>query len=159
MAEISKISVQLLHSIFCDNHLTCLFRESEETTKHYLSLITNWWFENSKLLQFDEINCKFLFVLFYQFHYCFFFLLVKFLKKLQNSHILPKNIAAEINFKNLAVDLSEWQKSTNDVVRQIKYPSNVDQANHNANKLNLIEDASNNDKFFETLEGFAFNFQ
>lgn len=61
VAEISRLSVQLLHVIFCENNLTCLFRESEETTKHYLCLIIKWWSDNSKTLQFNDINSKFFF--------------------------------------------------------------------------------------------------
>ncbi|KNC31183.1 ATR-interacting protein mus304 [Lucilia cuprina] len=141
VAEISRLSVQLLHVIFCDNYLTCLFRESEETTKHYLCLIIKWWSDNSKQLQFNDIN-------------------MKFLQKLQNSHVLPKDITAETNYHNINVDLSEWQKcTTNDNVNHLKPPSNAEEADSYANKLNLIQDASNQNKFFESLKGFAFNFQ
>lgn len=85
---------------------------------------------------------------------------MKFLQKLQNSHVLPKDINAEANYHNLYVDLSEWQKcTTNDNVNHLKPPNNADDADKYASKLNLIQDASNQKRFFESLKGFAFNFQ
>lgn len=84
---------------------------------------------------------------------------VKFLQKLQHSHVLPKDIIAETNYYNINVDLSEWQKCTNDNVNHLKPPNNGQEADSYVSKLNLIEDASNQNKFFESLKGFAFNFQ
>jgi len=58
VGEISRIAVHLLSLVFHEYYLTCLFRDSEETTKHYLSLICNWWSEHANLLGFQSIHCK-----------------------------------------------------------------------------------------------------
>lgn len=84
---------------------------------------------------------------------------VKFLAKLQNSQVLPKDIKAETNYLNINIDLSEWQKCANDNVQHLKPPNNAEEADNYASKLNLIQAVSNQNNFFEGLKGFAFNFQ
>ncbi|TMW54808.1 hypothetical protein DOY81_000041 [Sarcophaga bullata] len=138
ISEISRVSVQLLHTIFCDNYLAFLFRESEETTKHYLSLVIKWWSNNSKQLQFNEID-------------------LKFLQKLKNSHVLPKSIIAETNYQNIVVDLSEWQKCTNEDIDHLKPPLNVEEALNSTCKLKLIQNAANQNNFFEGIKGYTLN--
>lgn len=83
---------------------------------------------------------------------------MKFLHKLQNSHGLPKD--CDTSYQNINVDILEWQKCTNDTaVEHLKPPRNSEEADKYVQKLHLIEDASNQEKFFEGLKGFAFNFQ
>ncbi|XP_013099347.2 ATR-interacting protein mus304 [Stomoxys calcitrans] len=137
--EISRLSVQLLHMIFCDYYLTCLFRESEATTKYYLSLITKWWTDHAKKLNFNEID-------------------LKLLQKIQNSHFIPKDIAEETNLNTVMADLTEWQNISNDGNNDIK-PNSLEEAQQIANRLELIETAANEEKFFEVFKGYAFNFQ
>ncbi|XP_073827496.1 mutagen-sensitive 304 [Musca autumnalis] len=139
VTEISRLSVQLLHMIFCDYYLTCLFRDSEATTKYYLSLILKWWTEHAKKLNFNEID-------------------LKFLQKIQNSHVIPKDIADETNLHTVVADLSEWQTITKDTGHDILLNS-LDEAAKIANRLGLIETASDEEKFFEVFKGYAFNFQ
>lgn len=85
------------------------------------------------------------------------YVLVKFLEKLKSSHILPKTIIAETNYQNMIVDLNEWQKCTNDDVRHLKPPKNVEEATNNTRKLTLIQDASNQNNFFEGIKGYTLN--
>uniref|UniRef100_A0A1I8MRC4 ATR-interacting protein mus304 n=1 Tax=Musca domestica TaxID=7370 RepID=A0A1I8MRC4_MUSDO len=139
VTEISRLSVQLLHMIFCDYYLTCLFRDSEATTKYYLSLILKWWSEHAKKLNFNEID-------------------LKFLQKIQNSHVIPKDIADETNLHTVVADLNEWQSLTKDNGQDILLNS-LDDAAKIANRLGLIETASDEEKFFEVFKGYAFNFQ
>jgi len=68
VGEISRIAVHLLTLVFHEYYLTCLFRDSEETTKHYLSLICNWWSEHADLLGFQPIHCN-LNLFFHIFHF------------------------------------------------------------------------------------------
>ncbi|XP_075153488.1 mutagen-sensitive 304 [Haematobia irritans] len=143
VAEISRLSVQLLHMIFCDYYLTCLFRDSEATTKYYLSLITKWWTDNAKKLNFNEID-------------------LKFLQKIQNSHFIPKDIVEETNLNTVIADLTEWQNITKDSVGDLELHdrnNSLEEAQKIANKLQLIEIASKEEKFFEVFKGYAFNFQ
>ncbi|XP_061399386.1 ATR-interacting protein mus304 [Musca vetustissima] len=139
VTEISRLSVQLLHMIFCDYYLTCLFRDSEATTKYYLSLILKWWSEHAKKLNFNEID-------------------LKFLQKIQNSHVIPKDIADETNLHTVVADLTEWQTITKDAGHDILLDS-LEEAAKIANRLGLIDSASDEEKFFEVFKGYAFNFQ
>uniref|UniRef100_A0A1A9WAK1 ATR-interacting protein mus304 n=1 Tax=Glossina brevipalpis TaxID=37001 RepID=A0A1A9WAK1_9MUSC len=139
IAKISNVATQLLHLIFCDNYLTCLFRDSEETTKHHLYLICKWLTMNSKILQLNDIS-------------------LRFLEKLQTSHIMSRDITTESNIANIALDLSEWQKSSNDDVSHIKIANTEEEAEERAEKLKLIERAANEETYFVSLQGFAFDF-
>lgn len=87
-----------------------------------------------------------------------FLISVKFLQKLQNSHVIPKDITDETNLNTVMADLTEWQKTTKDDVSDIKL-GNLDDVLETANRLELIETASKEEKFFEVFKGYAFNFQ
>ncbi|EDW80221.1 uncharacterized protein Dwil_GK21090 [Drosophila willistoni] len=94
VGKISQTAVHLLKLIFRENYLTCLFRDSEETTKHYLSLICNWWTEHAKCLGFLRIH-------------------VRFLRQLEYSHFMSKPMILEANEKNPELDLTEWNRTAN----------------------------------------------
>ncbi|XP_068150370.1 ATR-interacting protein mus304 isoform X2 [Drosophila tropicalis] len=94
VGKISQTAVHLLKLIFRENYLTCLFRDSEETTKHYLSLICNWWTEHAKSLGFLRIH-------------------LRFLRQLEYSHFMLKPIILEANEKNPELDLTEWNRTAN----------------------------------------------
>ncbi|CAD7000360.1 unnamed protein product [Ceratitis capitata] len=138
VAEISQISVQLLHTIFCDNYSTRLFRYAEETTKHYLWLICEWWSDNAKHLKFNSVQNNFL-------------------RKLRAFHIMPKPLYEEGNPANVLNDRNEWHSLTNDPSAKI----NVTSANlaSAVEKLNIMQSAGDESKFFEGLKGYAFNFE
>ncbi|XP_052844241.1 ATR-interacting protein mus304 isoform X1 [Drosophila gunungcola] len=91
VGEISRIAVHLLTLVFHEYYLTCLFRDSEETTKHYLSLICNWWSEHADLLGFQPIQ-------------------LRLLKQLVKAHFMLKPLHQEANRNNPGNDLSEWNR-------------------------------------------------
>ncbi|KAH8373453.1 hypothetical protein KR009_007301 [Drosophila setifemur] len=94
VGEISRIAVHLLNLIFHEYYLTCLFRDSEETTKHYLSLICNWWSEHTEILGFQPIQSRLLI-------------------QLGNSHFMLKQLHQEANRRNPENDLAEWNRIVN----------------------------------------------
>lgn len=83
---------------------------------------------------------------------------VKFLQKILDSHVIPKDIASESNYNNIIADLAKWQIATKDDVSDIQV-SSAEEATRIADRLQLIEDASNKEIFFESLKGFAYSFQ
>ncbi|XP_039487735.1 ATR-interacting protein mus304 [Drosophila santomea] len=91
VGEISRIAVHLLSLVFHEYYLTCLFRDSEETTKHYLSLICNWWSEHADLLGFQPIH-------------------LRLLNQLVKAHFMLKPLHLEAKPNNPANDLSEWKR-------------------------------------------------
>nr|XP_016937599.2 ATR-interacting protein mus304 [Drosophila suzukii] len=91
VGEISRIAVHLLTLVFHEYYLTCLFRDSEETTKHYLSLICNWWSEHADLLGFQPIH-------------------LRLLSQLVKAHFMLKPLHQEANRNNPGTDLSEWNR-------------------------------------------------
>ncbi|KAH8328434.1 hypothetical protein KR067_009264 [Drosophila pandora] len=91
VSEISRIAVHLLTLVFHEYYLTSLFRDSEETTKHYLSLICNWWCEYADLLGFQPIH-------------------LRLLNQLAKSHFMLKPLHQETNPKNPGNDLAEWTR-------------------------------------------------
>ncbi|XP_022208299.2 ATR-interacting protein mus304 [Drosophila obscura] len=95
VGAMSRIAVHLLTLIFHEYYLTCLFRDSEETTKHYLSLICNWWSEHSTLLGFQPIH-------------------LRLLSQLEKSHFMLKPLHQEANHSNPSNDLAEWTRIIND---------------------------------------------
>ncbi|XP_017854918.1 ATR-interacting protein mus304 [Drosophila busckii] len=94
VAEISQLAVQLLTLIFREYYLTCLFRDSEETTKHYLYLICNWWKDHATLLNFNEMHRRYL-------------------KRLRELHFMLKPLHQEANPSNTVNDLADWQRIFN----------------------------------------------
>ncbi|SPP77033.1 ATR-interacting protein mus304 [Drosophila guanche] len=94
VGEMSRIAVHLLTLVFHEYYLTCLFRDSEETTKHYLSLICNWWSEHSGLLGFQPIH-------------------LRLLSQLEKSHFMLKPLHQEANRSNPSNDLVEWTRIIN----------------------------------------------
>lgn len=58
----------------------------------------------------------------------------------------------------MVADLNEWQSLTKDNGQDILLNS-LDEAAKIANRLGLIETASDEEKFFEVFKGYAFNFQ
>ncbi|KAH8368716.1 hypothetical protein KR084_008520 [Drosophila pseudotakahashii] len=103
VGEISRIAVHLLTLVFHEYYLTCLFRDSEETTKHYLSLICNWWSEHADLLGFQPIH-------------------LRLLNQLLKAHFMLKPLHQEANRNNPANDLSEWNRIVQnaDVQKKVK---------------------------------------
>ncbi|KAH8239515.1 hypothetical protein KR032_005099 [Drosophila birchii] len=99
VGEISRVAVHLLNLIFHEYYLTCLFRDSEETTKHYLSLICSWWREHANILGFQPIQ-------------------LRLLGRLENSHFMLKPLHQEANPKNPANDLAEWSRIVKDADTQ-----------------------------------------
>ncbi|XP_036328369.1 ATR-interacting protein mus304-like [Rhagoletis pomonella] len=142
VAEISQISVQLLHTIFCDNYSTHLFRYAEETTKHYLWLICECWSENAKCLKFNSVQ-------------------MNFLDKLRAFHIMPKQLNEEGNVANVINDLKEWHSLTNDnsTCGVTADPNAMVNLPFAAEKLDIMRCAVDESKFFEGLNGYAFNFE
>ncbi|XP_039949184.1 ATR-interacting protein mus304 [Bactrocera tryoni] len=138
VAEISQLSVQLLHTIFCDNYSTHLFRYAEETTKHYLWLICEWWSENAERLKFSSAQNNFL-------------------KKLRAFHIMPKQLNEEGNPVNVLNDLNEWHSLTND--SRSRNPDTSVNIALAVEKMNIMHYAGDETKFFEGLKGYAFNFE
>uniref|UniRef100_A0A0K8W609 ATR-interacting protein mus304 n=2 Tax=Bactrocera latifrons TaxID=174628 RepID=A0A0K8W609_BACLA len=138
VAEISQLSVQLLHTIFCDNYSTHLFRYAEETTKHYLWLICEWWVENSERLKFSSAQNNFL-------------------KKLRDFHIMPKQLNDEGNPVNVLNDLNEWHSLTND--SRSRNPDTSVSIALAVEKMNIMHYAGDEANFFEGLKGYAFNFE
>ncbi|XP_011198983.2 ATR-interacting protein mus304 [Bactrocera dorsalis] len=138
VAEISQLSVQLLHTIFCDNYSTHLFRYAEETTKHYLWLISEWWSENAERLKFNSAQNNFL-------------------KKLRAFHIMPKQLNEEGNPVNVLNDLNEWHSLTND--SRSRNPDTSVNITLAVEKMNIMHYAGDEAKFFEGLKGYAFNFE
>lgn len=157
MAEISQLSVQLLHTIFCDNYSTHLFRYAEETTKHYLWLICEWWSLNAERLKFNSVQCMI------ELSMSIFFLatislLDNFLKKLRAFHIMPKQLNEEGNPTNVLNDLSEWHSLTNDsTIRNAD--TSISSLALAVEKLNIMRYAGDEATFFEGLKGYAFNFE
>ncbi|KAH8286906.1 hypothetical protein KR018_008209 [Drosophila ironensis] len=101
VGEISRIAVHLLNLVFHEYYLTCLFRDAEETTKHYLSLICNWWSEYADLLGFQSIHWRLL-------------------NQLAKSHFMLKPLHQEANPQNPGNDLAEWTR----IVRNADAQSN-----------------------------------
>nr|ACI96466.1 mutagen-sensitive 304 [Drosophila melanogaster] len=91
VGEISRIAVHLLSLVFHEYYLTCLFRDSEETTKHYLSLICNWWSEHANLLGFQSIH-------------------LRLLNQLVKAHFMLKPLHLEVKPNNPVNDFSEWKR-------------------------------------------------
>ncbi|XP_017135751.1 ATR-interacting protein mus304 [Drosophila miranda] len=94
VGEISRIAVHLLTLVFHEYYLTCLFRDSEETTKHYLSLVCSWWSEHAALLGFQPIH-------------------LRLLSQLEKSHFMLKPLHQEANRSNPTNDLAEWARIIN----------------------------------------------
>ncbi|XP_053961339.1 ATR-interacting protein mus304 [Anastrepha ludens] len=142
VALVSQISVHLLHTIFCDNHTTHLFRYAEDTTKHYLWLICEWWSKNAYCLKFNSVQNNFL-------------------NKLRAFHIMPKQLNEGGNAANVINDLREWHSLTNDNTPNGIGEDAVASVNLSlaAEKLNIIRAAGDESKFFEGLRGYAFNFE
>ncbi|XP_067624551.1 ATR-interacting protein mus304 isoform X2 [Eurosta solidaginis] len=143
VAEVSQISVQLLYTIFCDNYSTRLFRYAEETTKHYLWLICEWWSENAEHLKFNNVHKNFL-------------------NKLRTFHIMPKQLKEDGNSTNVINDLNDWNSLTNDSAATRQYAGDASAVAHLAKAaeyLNILRCAGGETKFFEGLKGYAFNFE
>ncbi|XP_030384068.1 ATR-interacting protein mus304 [Scaptodrosophila lebanonensis] len=128
VSEISQIAVHLLTLIFREYYLTCLFRDSEETTKHYLSLICNWWSEHLELLGFQEIH-------------------VRFLRHLQDSHFMLKPLHREANPSNPTNDLQEWTRIVSNADAKVEKYDDPDDP-FNCNPLA----ATNTRQFFDGLK-------
>ncbi|EDW71167.1 ATR-interacting protein mus304 isoform X1 [Drosophila virilis] len=91
VGEISQISLHLFTLIFREYYLTCIFRDSEETTKHYLYILCNWWKSQARLLNFENVH-------------------LRFLKQLQDLQFMLKPLHQEINHTNLNDDIAEWTR-------------------------------------------------
>ncbi|XP_017058979.1 ATR-interacting protein mus304 [Drosophila ficusphila] len=91
VGAISRIAVHLLTLVFHEYYLTCLFLDSEETTKLYLSLICNWWSEHAELLGFQPIH-------------------LRLLGQLVKAHFILKPLHQEANINNPGNDLLEWKR-------------------------------------------------
>ncbi|XP_017031003.1 ATR-interacting protein mus304 [Drosophila kikkawai] len=115
VGEISRVAVHLLNLIFHEYYLTCLFRDSEETTKHYLSLICSWWREHADILGFQPIQ-------------------LRLLGRLETSHFMLKPLHQEANPKNPANDLAEWSRIVKDADTQ--RANNSTQISYNSKLLN-----------------------
>ncbi|KAH8284477.1 hypothetical protein KR044_004814, partial [Drosophila immigrans] len=91
VGEVSKTALHLLILIFREYYLSCIFRDSEETTKHYLFLLCGWWKEHMQILNFEDIH-------------------VHFLKQLQELQFMFKPIHQEGNQSNPDNDLADWKR-------------------------------------------------
>ncbi|KAH8296096.1 hypothetical protein KR054_001708 [Drosophila jambulina] len=116
VGEISRVAVHLMNLIFHEYYLTCLFRDSEETTKHYLSLICSWWREHANILGFQPIQ-------------------LRLLGRLENSHFMLKPLHQEANPKNPANDLAEWSRIVKDADTQ--RTNNSAQVSYNCKLLDV----------------------
>ncbi|KAH8376506.1 hypothetical protein KR200_006871 [Drosophila serrata] len=116
VGEISRVAVHLLNLIFHEYYLTCLFRDSEETTKHYLSLTCSWWREHADLLGFQPIQ-------------------LRLLGRLENSHFMLKPLHQEANPKNPGNDLAEWSRIVKDADTQKE--NNSTQISYNSKLLDV----------------------
>ncbi|KAH8409542.1 hypothetical protein KR222_008145, partial [Zaprionus bogoriensis] len=107
VAGISHIAVHLLTLIFCEYFVPCVFRDSEDTTKHYLSLLCNWWTDQSQLLNFSDIHLR-----------C--------LRQLQELHLMLKPLHQEGNPCNSSNEFSEWTQVLKGVDAKILTRDQVD---------------------------------
>ncbi|XP_017954633.1 ATR-interacting protein mus304 [Drosophila navojoa] len=91
VGKVSQVALHLFTLIFREYYLSCLFRDSAETTKHYLSLLCNWWQCHARLLNFEDEH-------------------MRFLRQLQDLHFMLKPLHQEGNSTNPNDDSSEWKR-------------------------------------------------
>ncbi|XP_017856637.1 PREDICTED: ATR-interacting protein mus304 [Drosophila arizonae] len=136
VGKVSQIALHLFTLIFREYYLSCLFRDSEETTKHYLSLLCNWWQCHARLLNFEDEH-------------------MRFLRQLKDLHFMLKPLHQEGNPTNPNDDMSEWKRIVSNADRNIE-PYIQTNTLLDFGHWDLIHDRDN---FFNGLKRKSYNFE
>ncbi|XP_034100988.1 ATR-interacting protein mus304 [Drosophila albomicans] len=126
VGEISQTALHLLILIFREYYLPSIFRDSEETTKHNLSLLCGWWKEHMHILRFQDTH-------------------LHFLNQLEELQFMLKPMHHEANHSNPDTDLADWKSIVNkgDMVID-KFDSLQSEFNFNTLYLHKMNDFFNN---------------